>query len=184
MDHRTKPRLSTSKTPLASLAKEARGLAGLTQIQMAQLVGVSLKALREIEQGREDGVTIGTAKKIAAYFGKTITLADIIAVDDSTQYVIGKDELLAKLRSLKTVFQETFGIEKLALFGSYARSEANQDSDIDILIKSAQKYSIKEISKMEIIASQVLGGKKVDLVLQSEIHPDVEKTAMKDLLYV
>ncbi len=184
MDHRTKPRLSTSRTPLASLSKEARGVAGLTQIQMAQLVGVSLKALREIEQGREDGVTIGTAKKIAAYFGKTISLVDTVIVDGPNQQILGKDEILEKLRSLKLVFQEQFEIENLALFGSYARNEANLNSDIDILIKSSKKYSIKEISKMEIIASQVLGGKKVDLVLQSEIHPEVERSALEDIIYV
>ena len=88
MDHRTKPRVSTSKTPLGSLLKEARAAAGLTQIHMAQLVGVSLKAIREIEQGREEGVTIGTVKKIAAYFGKTISLVEIVRVNQADDAII------------------------------------------------------------------------------------------------
>lgn len=184
MDHRRKPRVSTSKTPLASLLKDARASAGLTQIQMAQLVGVSLKALREIEQGREEGVTIGTAKKIAAYFGKTISLVEIVKADETDSPLIERADLLAKLQSIKTVFEEAFGVEGLALFGSYARNEAKQGSDIDLLIKSDRKYSLKEISKMEIIASQVLGGKKVDLVLENEIHPEIKATAAKDLIHV
>ena len=71
--------------------------------------------------------------------------------------IIERTELLAKPQYTKMAFEEAFGIKELALFGSYARNEAKQHSDIDLLIESSRNCSLKEISKMEIIASQVLG---------------------------
>lgn len=49
------------------------------------------------------------------------------------------NELLAKLHSLKDELKQQFGIEEIALFGSYARAEADEDSDIDIAIMKVQK---------------------------------------------
>lgn len=46
-----------------------------------------------------------------------------------------KDEIIAVLRKFKEEFGEKYGIEKLALFGSVARGEQKEDSDIDICIQ-------------------------------------------------
>ena len=46
-----------------------------------------------------------------------------------------KDEIIAILRNFKEEFGERYGIEKLGLFGSVARGEQKEDSDIDICIK-------------------------------------------------
>ena len=46
------------------------------------------------------------------------------------------NELLVKLDSLKDELKQKFGIEEMALFGSYARGEAKEDSDIDIAVLS------------------------------------------------
>lgn len=45
-----------------------------------------------------------------------------------------RDDVLAKLRALKPWLQER-GIARVRLFGSYARDEANPDSDIDLLVE-------------------------------------------------
>ena len=42
-----------------------------------------------------------------------------------------KDEIIAILRNFKEEFGERYGIEKLGLFGSVARGEQKEDSDID-----------------------------------------------------
>ena len=46
-----------------------------------------------------------------------------------------KDEIIAILRNFKEEFGERYGIEKLGLFGSVARGEQKEDSDIDINAK-------------------------------------------------
>jgi len=45
-----------------------------------------------------------------------------------------KNELVNRLRELKKELNQKFGIEKFALFGSYARDEADENSDVDIAI--------------------------------------------------
>ena len=45
-----------------------------------------------------------------------------------------KAELIKILKLLKKDLYEKFGIKKIALFSSFARDEANKNSDIDIVI--------------------------------------------------
>lgn len=51
--------------------KAARRLAGLTQVQMAESLGVHQSALSEWERGRFEP-TLGTARKFAEFFGCAI----------------------------------------------------------------------------------------------------------------
>ena len=45
------------------------------------------------------------------------------------------DDVLALLRPQKPLLSERFGVENLALFGSFARDQATEDSDVDILVR-------------------------------------------------
>ena len=46
-----------------------------------------------------------------------------------------KKYILSKLREYKITHQQEYGIELLGIFGSYARDEANPDSDVDVVVK-------------------------------------------------
>jgi len=48
--------------------------------------------------------------------------------------MLKQKDILHYLSQHKTEFQEKYDIEKIGLFGSYARGEAHEDSDIDIVI--------------------------------------------------
>lgn len=50
-----------------------------------------------------------------------------------------KTDILNFLREHKKELQTNFGIQEIALFGSYARDEQREDSDIDLLIVSIDK---------------------------------------------
>lgn len=47
--------------------------------------------------------------------------------------------ILDFLSDHKTLMQERFGIQTIGLFGSYAKNQANENSDIDIAITSTKK---------------------------------------------
>jgi len=47
---------------------------------------------------------------------------------------LDREEILRRLREHKNELQQKFPIARLALFGSYARGEQNENSDIDILV--------------------------------------------------
>ena len=50
-----------------------------------------------------------------------------------------KTEILKFLKEHKSELQDKFGIQKIALFGSYAKDTAHEMSDIDIVIETKEK---------------------------------------------
>ena len=48
---------------------------------------------------------------------------------------MSRDEILKLLRTHKPTLAKRFGISELALFGSFARDIATEDSDVDILVR-------------------------------------------------
>ena len=45
-----------------------------------------------------------------------------------------RDEALEILRNQKPILQELFGVSRVGIFGSVARDEAKDDSDVDIVV--------------------------------------------------
>lgn len=50
-----------------------------------------------------------------------------------------KSDILTFLRTHREELSEKFGVEKVALFGSYARGEEHADSDVDIAVRLKKK---------------------------------------------
>ncbi len=48
---------------------------------------------------------------------------------------MNESQLLAELRKYKSVHQHEYGIEVLGIFGSYARGDAHQGSDVDVVVR-------------------------------------------------
>ena len=96
-----------------------------------------------------------------------------------------KDTILSSLKSQKRLLAEEFGIEKLALFGSYSRDEARVDSDIDILfeLKKDVKLSIFKYLRLLTLLEESLQH-KVDLVRDAKIKPMLKQYIYKDAIYV
>ena len=46
-----------------------------------------------------------------------------------------RDDILAKLREQRDILSRRYPIHRLALFGSRARGEAHENSDIDVLVE-------------------------------------------------
>ena len=47
---------------------------------------------------------------------------------------MNRERVLALLAQHKPVLAERFGVRRLALFGSFARDTAREDSDVDVLV--------------------------------------------------
>jgi predicted nucleotidyltransferase len=58
----------------------------------------------------------------------------------------------------------------IAIFGSYARNEANQESDLDILIDFSTAVNLLQLIDLEEYLSEKLKI-KVDLVTYRSVHP-------------
>lgn len=178
------PRLGKARTHLGAVIKEKRQEAGLTQKAMGELAGVSLKAVRQVEQGDEDHVNVGSLKRILAYFALTLSTVENTSISVHRNGIIPRDELMEKLRSIRTAISKSYGIQRMRLFGSYARGEAREDSDVDILLTPSRSLTFKEIVRIEKIFEEVLGNKKTDIVMENEMAPEIRASAEEDFIDV
>jgi predicted nucleotidyltransferase len=65
--------------------------------------------------------------------------------------------------------------ERIGIFGSYARQDDNDESDIDILVKFRIAPSLLDLVRFHRELSQILG-KKVDIISESALKNEKLKT--------
>jgi predicted nucleotidyltransferase len=91
-------------------------------------------------------------------------------------------QILQFLRSHKEEFRQKFGVTKLGLFGSYARGEATENSDIDIFVDMKQDIFLM-VHLKEILEDEF--NKTVDLIANHKhIKPLLVNMINRDILYV
>ena len=157
---------------------------GMTQRQVAEQFGVSLKALRSLEQGR-DGTNLSTASRILGYFGKELRVGDIVAAPHrAVKTRPRRDHILEILRQVRPVLEKKFKVEAIALFGSCARDQATKKSDIDLALKFETTPTFSMLGRMSAFLESLFDGQKVDLVEMERILPAVMENAAQDLIYV
>ncbi|MBQ0024924.1 MAG: nucleotidyltransferase domain-containing protein [Bacteroidales bacterium] len=94
-----------------------------------------------------------------------------------------RDQIIVLLRTFKNENAEKFGIERMSLFGSVARGEHNENSDVDLLIKfkSPSLYLYADLSN----TLETILGMKVDIVSESaRKRPGFIEEISKDLIYL
>ena len=94
---------------------------------------------------------------------------------------MNRDEILKVLRAHKSTLSQRFGVTNLALFGSVARNEMSDDSDIDILVRFDRPGTSRAYFGVQFYLEDLLG-RPVDLItdkaLRVELRPYVEREAI------
>ena len=75
------------------------------------------------------------------------------------------------------------GVKSLSLFGSVARDDAKENSDIDFLVEFKEKATFDRFMDTKFFLEDLLGV-KVDLVMPEAIRPRTKPYIMKDLIHV
>ena len=92
-----------------------------------------------------------------------------------------RNEVLKALESHAAELQR-FGVKSLRLFGSVARDEGGDDSDVDLLVGFERPPGFSSYMKLRIFLEDLLGA-RVDLVTESglkdRVRPHVEKEAIR-----
>ena len=76
-------------------------------------------------------------------------------------------------------------VEKVYLFGSYSRSDQNEESDIDLLLKfnTDSNIGLIQFSRMKIDIENILNH-KVDLLTEDAISPYIKPYIQNDLIKI
>ncbi len=99
--------------------------------------------------------------------------------------MICKNEILEYLSENKKYFLNRYNIIKIGIFGSFARNEQTENSDIDILIMMSP--DTKEIFEKRMALKELIENyfsRKVDVCHENAIKPIFKKMILKDAVYV
>jgi len=92
-------------------------------------------------------------------------------------------DALRILREHEKVVIECFGVNKIAIFGSFAKGEEHIDSDVDVLIEFKEgRKTFDNYMELKFYLEEIFG-RKVDLVIDNAIKPTLRETILKEAVY-
>ena len=91
--------------------------------------------------------------------------------------------IIEKLKELKPILKERYGIEEFAIFGSVAKGLDKESSDIDIaILRSSKKDLFLRLSAIEFLSKEL--NKKVDMGYFDSMKTFIKNRIKKDFIYV
>lgn len=94
---------------------------------------------------------------------------------------MNRDSTIKRLQEIRPKLTE-MGVESIAIFGSVARDEAVEDSDLDMLVTFDETSFDKYMHLL--VYLEELFGCKIDLATPKMLHPLIKPFIEQDLLYV
>jgi predicted nucleotidyltransferase len=83
---------------------------------------------------------------------------------------MGRDEIISKLRAHEAELRAA-GVLSLALIGSFARNDAREDSDVDVVVRLADDPTargFRHVGRLEALTRQLelITGRSVDVIVE------------------
>ncbi len=94
-----------------------------------------------------------------------------------------KNDIIDFIKAHKKELQEQLGVTKIGLFGSYARGDAREDSDVDIAVELSDENRADNYFKLLHFLEDHLKI-QIDLGIESSIKPAVKENVQKEIIYV
>ena len=97
--------------------------------------------------------------------------------------MLSKKEILKFLKQYKEEKKDIYHIKKLGLFGSYAKEQQSEVSDVDIVVEFNKPDLFNQIGIMQDLKEYFK--KDVDVIsIWKHINPKLKKRIDKDAIYV
>lgn len=96
--------------------------------------------------------------------------------------MVNKNKILEVLKSNKQYMQTNFKINSIGLFGSYARDDFHDTSDIDILVTFSEP-TFDHYMDLKFYLEDIFG-RQVDIVMEKTVKQRLKKTILQETLYV
>jgi predicted nucleotidyltransferase len=87
-----------------------------------------------------------------------------------------------KLKEIKPVLRDKFSVDRIGYFGSFARGDYREDSDVDIVVSFSWNIGWKFFDLKEYLES--LLNRKVDLVTEYSIRKQWKEAILSQVRYV
>ncbi|OGX23265.1 MAG: nucleotidyltransferase [Omnitrophica WOR_2 bacterium RIFCSPHIGHO2_02_FULL_45_21] len=83
----------------------------------------------------------------------------------------------------KQELRDRFRVKEIGIFGSYARNEQKEKSDIDLLVEFKEAPGLFEFIDLEEYLAKLLKT-RVDLVTKKALKPHIGEYILKEVVYV
>lgn len=90
------------------------------------------------------------------------------------------EEILTTLREQRQVLSQSYPIRRMALFGSWARGEAREDSDVDVMVDVDPSIGLRFVDLGDELERAL--GRRVDLVSRRAIKPSLWERIEPELI--
>ena len=94
-----------------------------------------------------------------------------------------KQAVLTKLTDCMGEIRQRFSVKALAIFGSIARDEAVDNSDIDVLVVFEGMASFDLFMDLKFYLEELLAA-KVDLVTDNALRPQIRRAIEQEMIHV
>lgn len=97
--------------------------------------------------------------------------------------MLTQQEILASLKEYKALKKDEYSINKLGIFGSYARGDAHEGSDIDVVVDFKKPDLLNQVGIMQELQEKF--NVHVDVIaLWKRMNPKLLSRIQKDAIYV
>ncbi|OGU00719.1 MAG: hypothetical protein A2079_06245 [Geobacteraceae bacterium GWC2_48_7] len=95
-----------------------------------------------------------------------------------------KQQFVDYFKEHKQEFSDSYGVIRIGIFGSAARDELQETSDVDIAIEMIpEKKNLRNFLGFKRLLEQQFG-RTVDLGIESALKPVVRASIQKEIVYV
>lgn len=96
---------------------------------------------------------------------------------------MNREQVLEILRTHKESLAQRFDIATVALFGSFARDQSDERSDVDVLVTFAVPPDWKRFFGAQAYLEDLLG-RSVDLVIDANVRAEIRGYVKRDKIVV
>jgi predicted nucleotidyltransferase len=89
-----------------------------------------------------------------------------------------REDILQALRDSRSLL-DAFGVSRLALFGSFARDEGREDSDIDLLVEFNRPIGLFAFARLQRELGERIG-RPVELVTPAALKPQLRERILHE----
>jgi predicted nucleotidyltransferase len=97
---------------------------------------------------------------------------------------VKRSEVLEALAAHRDELRSRFAVKSLALFGSVARDEGTDASDVDLMVEFDRPVGLFHLIDTEDFIRGLLGVEKVDLVLRRAVLPELKAEILAEAVDV
>lgn len=91
-------------------------------------------------------------------------------------------EIKNSLKALKSKLANDFAVERIGVFGSYARNQQNENSDIDILVEFSRPVGYEFFRLQRFLEKEL--GRKIDLATKAMLKQRIKDSVLNETTFV